>query len=59
MKERIKKGAAIMGQVWEIEKKRFRDDWRKRIWLYNAVVWSVLGYRVEIWSWEEREEIEG
>lgn len=54
-KDRIKKGAAVMGQVWRIEKRRFGSDWGKRIWLYDALVWTVMGYGVEIWGWGERE----
>lgn len=39
-----------MRQMWEIEKRRFGRDWRKRMWLFDALVWSVIGYGVEIWS---------
>ena len=48
VRERVRRGAAVMGHVWSIGKKRFRDDWGRRIWLFDALVWSVVGYGVEI-----------
>jgi len=47
-----------MGQVWGIEKRRFRNDWGRRIWLFDRLVWTVLSYGVEIWGWKERKEVE-
>lgn len=31
VKERIKKGAAILGQVWGLGKRRFGSEWGKRV----------------------------
>jgi len=47
-----------MGQVWGIGKRRFGKDWGKRIWLFDRLVWTVMGYGVEIWGWKERERME-
>src|SRR5436190_16029940 len=58
IKERVRRGAAVMGQVWSIGKRRFKNDWGKRLWLFDALVWSVMGYGVEMWGWREREKIE-
>ncbi|KMQ91217.1 hypothetical protein RF55_8945 [Lasius niger] len=58
IKERIRKAAAVMGQVWGIGKRRFGGDWGRRLWLFDKLVWTVLGYGVEIWGWEEREGME-
>lgn len=52
---RIKQEAAAMEQVWKIRKSRFGKDWRKRLWLFDRLVWTVLSYSVEIWGWKERE----
>lgn len=41
IRERVRKGAAVMGQVWSIGKKRFGGDWGKRLWLFDALVWPV------------------
>lgn len=58
MKDRIKRGMMIMRQVWGIGKRKFGGEWGKRIWLFDALVWTVLAYGVEIWEWREREGIE-
>ncbi|KAI4472297.1 hypothetical protein M0802_016965 [Mischocyttarus mexicanus] len=29
------------------------------MWLFDTLVWTVMGYGAEIWGWEEREEMEG
>ncbi|CAD6201948.1 GSCOCG00002867001-RA-CDS, partial [Cotesia congregata] len=52
------KGARILGQVWSIGKRKFGDDWARRIWLFDKLVWSVMCYGVEIWGWKRREEME-
>jgi len=39
-------------------KRGFGGDWRKRVWLFDKLVWAVLSYGVEIWRWKEKEEIE-
>jgi len=57
VKERMAKATAVMGQVWSIGKRKFRKDWKKRIWLFDALVWTVTSYRVEIWR-REREGLE-
>lgn len=45
------RGAAVaMRQVWGIGKRRFRGDWGRRVWLFDRLVWTVMGYGVEIWG---------
>ncbi|XP_020298257.1 uncharacterized protein LOC109862594 [Pseudomyrmex gracilis] len=41
IKDRVKKGAAVMGQVWGIGKRRFGRDWGRRVWLFDTLIWSV------------------
>jgi hypothetical protein len=36
----------------------WRKDWKRRMWFYDTLVWTVAGYGVEIWGWKEREEME-
>lgn len=55
---RVKEVAAVMGQVWGIGKRRYGSDWGKRLWLFDQLVWTVAGYGVEIWEWEEKERVE-
>jgi len=57
VRERIAKAATVMGQIWGIGKKKFGSNWKRRIWLYDTLVWTV-GYGVEVWGWKERESIE-
>jgi len=58
VKDRMRRGMAVIGQVWGIGKRRFGKDWGKRVWLFDLLVWAVLGYGVEIWGWKERKHIE-
>lgn len=58
VRDRVRKAAAAMGQVWEIGKRRYGKDWGRRLWMFDRLIWTVLRYRVEIWGWEEREKIE-
>lgn len=58
IKERVRRAAAVMREIWGIGKKRFGKDWEKRIWLFDRLVWTVLGYGVEIWGWKERQRVE-
>lgn len=48
IRNRVRKAAAVMRQVWEIEKRRFREDWSRRLWMFDALIWSVLSYGVEM-----------
>jgi len=47
-----------MGIIWGLGKRRFRGDWRRRIWLFDKLIWTVLSYGEEVWGWKEREGIE-
>jgi len=58
IRERAKKAATIMGQVWGIGKRRFERNWGRRLWLFDRLVWTVMDYGVEIWGWKERVELE-
>ncbi|XP_066590796.1 golgin subfamily A member 6-like protein 25 [Prorops nasuta] len=56
--ERIRKAGVVMREVWGIGKRMFRDNFERRIWLYDRMVWPVLEYGAEVWGWEERGRIE-
>jgi len=58
VKDRGKKAAAILGQVWGIGKKKFGRYQGRRLWLFDRLVWTVMGYGVEVWDWKEKEELE-
>lgn len=47
-----------MREVWGIGKRLWGDDWERRLWLNDTLVWTVMSYGVEIWGWKEKREIE-
>ena len=51
IRDRIKKVAGIMKQIWGIGKRRFKKDWKRRMWLFDTTVWPVIGCGTEIWGW--------
>ncbi|RLU19665.1 hypothetical protein DMN91_008222 [Ooceraea biroi] len=57
VRDRVRRATAVMGQIWSIGKRRFGKDMGRKLWLFDKLVWTVLAYRVEIWGWEEREEM--
>ena len=40
-------------------KRMFGKDWGRRVWLFDKLVWTVVGCGVEVWGWKERERVEG
>lgn len=37
IRDRVRKGAMLLGQVWGIDKRRFGKDWGRRIWLFDKL----------------------
>lgn len=58
VKDKIRKTAVAITQVWSRGKRRFKRNWERRVWLFDRLVWTVIRYGVEIWGWEERKEME-
>lgn len=48
VKDRVKRAVAVMAQVWEMGKRRFRGDWGSRSWLFDRLVWTVFSYGMEV-----------
>ena len=42
VRKRIERASKIMGQVWDIRKRMFKDDWTMRVWMFDVLMWSVL-----------------
>jgi len=38
-----------MGEIWGIGKRRFGEDWSRRIWLFDKLM-DVISYEVELWE---------
>lgn len=50
MRERGKRAALVMREVWGIGKRIWGKDWERRMSLYDTLVWTVMGYGAEIWG---------
>ncbi|XP_071642133.1 uncharacterized protein [Temnothorax longispinosus] len=59
IRERRRKAARVMREVWGIGKRMWKKDCKRRIWLYDTLIWTVMGYGAKIWGWKERREVEG
>jgi len=44
IKERVAGAMSVMRLVWGIGKRRYGKDWKRRIWLFDRLVWTVVGY---------------
>lgn len=53
MKERVRKAMVVMKEVWGIGKRRFGGDWKRRMWLFDRLVCTVMMYGAEVWGWKE------
>lgn len=59
----IERVGRIMGQVWRIAERKFKDDWM-RMRLFDMLVWLVMSYGVKVWGsekighiWESKNEV--
>lgn len=50
IRDRARREAIVMREVWGIGKRLWGDDWERRLWLYDTLVWTVMSYGVEIWK---------
>lgn len=50
----MKKRQRSSKKVWELEKRRFRDDFEKRMMLFRYFVLGIIMYRAEVWGWKGR-----
>lgn len=58
VREGRKKAAFVMREVWGIGKRVWGKEWERRFWLYDTLVWTIIGYGAEVWGWKERREVE-
>jgi len=54
----MRKGRIPARKVWGLGERMCRNDFTTRWDLFKYLVQSVISYGVEIWGWEEREELE-
>lgn len=58
VRERMRKASEAMKEIWEIRKRWFGGDIKRRLWLFDMMVWTVMSYEVEVWGWRERKRLE-
>jgi len=51
MKDRLKKATIAMKRTWSIGERIFKEDFRRRMKMFEALVESVALYGAEIWGW--------
>ena len=52
------KANPILGKIWSIGERKFKEDWERRMKLFDAYVHSVMTYGAEIWGYKEWKEVE-
>ena len=52
------KATRAMAQVWGIGERKFRDNFKIRMLMFNSIVKGILMYGSEIWGWKERKIVE-
>ena len=58
LKERLKKANIVMRQVWGIAERKFKDDFKRRMMLFDSLVLGVMMYGIELIGWKESAEME-
>lgn len=49
----------IMKQTWSIGERLFKEDYNRRMKMFNALVGSVTLYGEEVWGWKMEERLDG
>lgn len=58
IKELRNKGIVAARKTWGLGEISCKEDFQRRMVLFNYLVKSVMGYGAEIWGWEARQELE-
>lgn len=58
MKETVKRTMIALKQTWGIGQRRFKNNFERRMKIYNCLVKSIMLYAAEVWSWKETEKLE-
>ena len=56
--ERMKRANVVMKQVWEIWERKFQNDFKRRMMLFDYLVVGVTLYWIELFGCKERIECE-
>lgn len=58
IKEIVKKGRLAVNKVWDLKERICKDDFLRRQMLFMYLVKNMIEYKVEIWKWEKKKELE-
>lgn len=57
VEERIKRASVVLNQVWGIGERKFKTDFKMRMFLFESLVFAVLLYGAELWGYQERADV--
>ena len=58
LKERLKKANIVMRQVWGTAERKFKDDFKRRMMMFDSLALGVMMYGIELIGWKESAEME-
>lgn len=58
MRDRCNRATIAMKKTWSIGERLFRDDFRRRKKMFDALVGSVTLYSAEIWGWKNEARLD-
>ena len=58
IEERIRRATVAMKQTWSIGERLFKEDFERKIKMFDALVGSIALYGAEIWGWREEEKMD-
>ena len=47
-----------MRHAWRIGERMFRDDYGRRMEIFDSLAVGILAYGAEVWGWMEKAELE-
>jgi hypothetical protein len=56
IREMLRKANKVVGCVWGIGERKWEDDLRRGMVIFESMIESIL-YGAEIWGWKEQEEV--
>lgn len=58
IRTRVGKANGVLGRIWSIGERKFKNAWDLRMRLFDTMVRGVFLYGAEIWGWKEWKEVE-
>lgn len=52
------KANGVIGKMWSLAEKKFKNNWELRMRLFDVIVKGIITYVAEQWGWKETKEIE-